>query len=228
MRKSNTILGMVGTTVRTTASSLASLLPAALADDNKSTYLENFGDCKTINSIGAVGSASCAAIATFDTSTLDDVFNNAEFEKFVNENTSLDSSGNRTIKPGSDLATYIQYNDERMMPVGVMDGGILQSLNGGSSFIPFMSDILAMIKTFLGSSTKDQAIASGAAFVNSTNNANWKTYKFAQRFVALDRARSILRQYDGDATAYSNLKFFEGNESSVLAFINQQKNVANK
>ena len=87
-----------------------------------------------------------AVSVTFDTSTLNNTFNNPEFIAFVEENTVLDESGNRTVKDGSVLAKFIIYNNERKTPLGVMDGGILEALAGeGAGKIPFISDILKMI-----------------------------------------------------------------------------------
>ena len=75
-----------------------------------------------------------------------------------------------------------------------------------------------MIKMLLGTSESDQRIASGAAFVNSTSNDDWQTYKYAQRYVSLARATASLRKYAGDSTAYNNIQFFEGSENPVVAF----------
>lgn len=192
----------------------------AKAEDEGTLYLSNFGsDCETLGSVGAVGSAACSEVATFDTSTLEDPFNNSEFMAFVEENTELEN-GKRTVKPDSDLANFIKYNNERLTPVGVMDGGILEAISGSSSSIPFISNIVSMIKTWLGASDEDKAMATGKVFVNSSSNPDWAKYKYAQRYVSLARATDALRQYDGDETAYTNIKYFEGSENPVVAFLN--------
>jgi hypothetical protein len=201
-------------------SAIASLLPTSYADETTG-YLTTFGDCETYATIGAVGSAQCSEIATFDTSTLNDPLNDAGFINFVNNNTILDASGTRKIKDNSTLANFILYNNERVTPLGVMDGGILESLNSNNDSIPFMSDIAKMIQTFLGSSNEDKRIASGEAFVNSSTNEDWQTYKYAQRYVSLARTTAMLKQYSSDETAYNNMKFFEGKENPVVAFINK-------
>ena len=215
-----TFSGMVGQAVR-------GLLPQSFADDTE-TYLTSFGDCETIGTIGAVGTAVCSEIATFDTSTLNDPFNNPEFVEFVNNNTVLDENGTRTIKEDSVLADFIVYNDERKTPMGVMDGGILEALRGGWGSIPFISDILAMIEEFLGASEQEKRIASGEAFVNSNSNTDWQNYKYAQRYVSLARTTAMLKQHSNDQTAYRDLKFFEGEESPVVAFLNQYYAVADR
>lgn len=195
------------------------ILPSAKADDESEKYLANFGDCETLGSIGAVGSVGCSEIATFDTSTLKDTFHDSGFNSFVEENTEL-SDGKRTVKKDSKLADFIKYNNERITPMGVMDGGILEAIKNSSSSIPFISDIISMIKTWLFSSDEDKQVATGKVFVNSASNPDWQTYKYAQRYVSLARATDALRQYDGDETAYNNLKYFEGNENPVIAFLN--------
>ena len=197
---------------------IGKILPSAHAKDEGTEYLSNFGDCETIGSIGAVGSAACTEIATFDTSTLKDTFNNSEFNAFVEENTTIEN-GTRTVKKDSVLADFIKYNNERLTPIGVMDGGILEALKGDSTSIPFISNIIAMIKTWLGSTDEEKAIANGKAFVNSSSNSEWDKYKYAQRYVSLARATDALRQYDGDETAYTNIKYFEGPENPVIAFL---------
>ena len=209
MAKSTAVFGNVGKAV-------GSLTTGVYADSTDG-YLTSFGVCETIGSIGAVGSPQCSETATFDPSTLNDPFNNDGFREFVEENTTL-SDGTRTINDDSILAQFILYNNNRVTPIGVMDGGILDSLSNGSDSVSFVSDIIQMIKMLLGTSESDQRIASGAAFVNSTNNDDWQTYKYAQRYVSLARATASLRKYAGDSTAYNNIQFFEGSENPVVAF----------
>ena len=166
-------------------------------------------------------------IATFDTSTLEGIFEDAGFIAFMDENTTLDSSGTRTINNNSKLADFIKYNAKRITPIGTTDGGILESLVNGSGFnIPFLSDILSMIKMSLEATEEDKRIATGETFVNSGSNADWDTYKYAQRYMSLARATEALRQYDGEATAYSNLKYFEGTENPVIAFLRENNLLA--
>lgn len=215
------VLTNVGGTI---ASAIGKILPSTYAEDDGTSYLANFGtDCETINSIGAVGSAACSEVATFDTTTLEDPFNNSDFMAFVEENTEFED-GKRTVKEDSDLANFIKYNNERLTPIGVMDGGILEALQGEFSTIPFISDIISMIKTWLFSTDEDREIASGKVFVNSSANPDWEEkYKYAQRYVSLARATDALRQYDGGETAYINLKYFEGPENPVMAFVREYK-----
>ena len=216
--------GMAGTFsgVRTFSNvvndSIVSLAPSSKAEAAEG-YLSEFGDCETYDTIGAVGSLQCTEVATFDTSTLKDIFNDPGFKEFVNNNTTLDEYGTRTINDGSVLAEFVLYNNERTTPLGTVDGGILESLNSGSESVPFVSDILGMIENFLGASEDEKRIASGAEYVNSASNPSWQTYKYAQRYVSLARATESLRQYAGDSTAYNNIYGFEGKQNPVIAFV---------
>ncbi len=221
------IVSSFSSVLRAAGSAFTALLPAVSAEDESERYLANFGDCETLGSIGAVGSASCAMVATFDTSTLDDTFNDAGFTAFVEANTTLDKNGVRTINKNSALANYIKYNNERVTPAGLTDGGILSAISNNSSSVPFVTNILAMVQNFLGASDSAKRMASGAAFVNSSSNGDWSTYKYAQRYVSLARATEALRQYSGDETAYTNVKYFEGTENPVIAFLNDYYTIAN-
>ncbi|MBR2994483.1 hypothetical protein IKF32_01000 [Candidatus Saccharibacteria bacterium] len=226
-QKQSLIMTDINTIVATTKKSLVALMPGVYAD-SVNNYMNTFGDCETYGSINAVGTATCSEIATFDTSTLNDPFNNAEFVSFVENNTELKSNGKRVIKNDSVLADYIIYNNERITPLGVIDGGILDSLSKDKNSVSFVSNILEMIKTFTGASQESKSIASGEAFVNSGSNSNWQKYKYAQRYVSLARATDVLRQYADNSTAYNNIMFFEGGENPVTAFLDNYYNVANQ
>ncbi|MBQ5812396.1 hypothetical protein IIW29_02410, partial [Candidatus Saccharibacteria bacterium] len=220
---SNSVIAAFSSFGEVIGQAFSDLTPSSFADDAGTDYLTNFGDCQTAATVGAVGSVGCSRIITFDTSTLKDPFNDEGFMGFLEENTSMDESGKRTINDDSVLADFLKYNDERVTPVGVMDGGILKSLGSDSGLmsVPFVSDFVSMILSWLGASNDDKRIATGESFVMSSSNPDWETYKYAQRYVSLARATSALRQYDGGDTAYTNIPGFEGGENPVIAFLNQ-------
>lgn len=188
----------------TVSSAVLSLLPTASAEDETNRYLGNFGECKTLGSVGAVGSTTCSEIATFDTSTLEGIYDDPGFINFLNNNTSI-SNGIRTVNAGSILDIFIKYNVGRITPVGVMDGGILTAIKSGISNIFTSGSIANMVKYSQESSEAEKRIATGEAFVNSFSNQDWQTYKYAQRYVSLARAAEALKQFSGDETAYSSL-----------------------
>jgi hypothetical protein len=75
--KSGGILNKVASLSRVTNSTIASLLPAAHADDDEpEAYLATFGNCKTLETIGAAGSPTCSMVATFDTTTYKGIYQN--------------------------------------------------------------------------------------------------------------------------------------------------------
>ena len=226
-KSSNTIAKIMSPFMNETVQATVSFLPSSFAEDTDG-YLSEFGDCETYATINAVGSSHCSEIATFDTTTLNDTFNDPGFKQFVEQNTTLSSGGNRTIKKDSTLAKFILYNNERTSPLGVTDGGILDSLLKGSTSIPFVSSVLDIVKNFLNASEGDKRIASGAAFVNSNKNPDWETYKYAQRYVSLARASSALKQYADNSTAYDNLLYFEGKENPVIAFLRDYYEIASR
>lgn len=228
INKGGSFFNQLASITRITAGAIQSILPTTYADDESDlSYLTNFGDCETLKEMyNASGTGTCTAIATFDTSTLNDIYKNTRFIKFVEANTEL-KDGVRVVKDGSNLADFIKYLVGRKTPLGIMDGGILKAVKSGTN-ISFVGDILSMIKSFLGSTEEEKQIASGAAFVNSKDNTKWETYKYAQRYVSLARATEALRIYDGEETAYSNIKYFEGSENPVIAFLNNYNSIANK
>lgn len=200
--------------------SIANLVTGGAYADTASSYLTTYGDCDTYATIGAVGTSQCSTIATFDSSTLN-AFDDANFQKFVEENTIFENSV-RTIKPGSALANFILYNDERQTPLGTIDGGILNSIKASDHNIQFVSNITSMLETFSSAKSADLRMASGAAFVNSKDNIDWQNYKYAQRYVSIARATAALRQYSTDTTAYQNIRYFEGAENPVIAFLKSE------
>ncbi|MBR3248574.1 hypothetical protein IKF89_00910 [Candidatus Saccharibacteria bacterium] len=226
-KMSGTLTSNMKTIASLTSEAVLGLLPASYADA-ASGFLTEFGDCETYSTIGAVGSPQCSEVATFDTSTLNDTFNDPEFIDFVNNNTTLSASGKRTINKGSVLADFVLYNDERTTPLGVTDGGILNSLGNELSSVNFVSNILEMIRSFLGASETEKRIASGAEYVNSSSNPNWGQYKYAQRYVSLARATESLQQYAGESSAYNNVYGFEGGENPVIAFMNDYYQTAQR
>ncbi|MBO4812541.1 hypothetical protein J5491_00065 [Candidatus Saccharibacteria bacterium] len=220
------ITTLFGNVLKSVGTSMLRLMPKSYADSAEG-YLSNFGDCEHYASVNAAGTAGCSEIVTFDTSTLDDPYSNPEFIEFVENNTTLNSSGERKVNEGSVLADYIIYNNERETPLGVIDGGIIKSRQQDSSSIGFESDPLELVENYLGASDEDVWFAKGGDFVNSSNNPEWQTYKYAQRYVSLARAAENLKMYTNDKTAYNNLLFFEGTENPVVAFLEEYHQLAN-
>lgn len=197
--------------------SLSSLIPGAHADSD-TKFISTFGDNETLSTISAAGTVHGSVIATFDTSTQYNPYNNEEFQEFINENTEKDTAGNTTIKEDSILAKYIIYNNERESPIGTNDAGILTSLQSNFKKILLATNLTSMVEIFEKASDEEKRIASSAAFVNSKDNPDWEQYKYAQRYISINRALSVLKQYSTDETAYDNLNGFQSDINPVVAF----------
>ncbi len=219
MMSTSSIFSGIKTLSTLAGNSILALFPTAHAAEEANGYLSTFGQCETYATIGAVGTAQCSQIATFDTSTLDNLYNNQEYLTFVEENTIL-KNGKREVKEDSFLAKFIDYNNARKSPLGTTDGGILKALNSGIlDYIPFISDIKNLIDLFRNASEDDLRIATGAAFVNSSSNPDWQKYKYAQRYVSMSRAINAMRQFSSDPTAYNNIELHEGTDNPIFAYM---------
>ena len=215
----NSMLKQIGSILRTTGTAISKISLSTYADDSANMYYAVAGaNCYTACSIGAMAWANGLPAVTFDTTTTN-AFSDSGFEAFVNENTTINASGNREIIDGSSLGKFIKNNVDKLTIDGVTDAGVLESKDSNSLKIPFISDIVSMVKNFVGASEEEKREASGEAYVKSSSNRDWDTYKYAQRYVSLARAQDALRQYDGDVAAFSNLKFFEGTENPVIAYL---------
>ena len=201
-------------------STIASLSPNTYAE-GESELLTSFGSCETYATIGAVGTAHCSLVASFDTSTSHDPYNNQSYLDFIDQNTYLDESGNRQVKDGSYLANFIIYNNNRVNPFGTTDASILAAIKNHFGFLEFLNDPAIAISLYDEASDEEKALATGAAFVNSASNPYWNEYKYAQRYVSVNRAVSILKAYSTDQTAYQNLPGCEGTINSVVAYENK-------
>lgn len=229
--RSGSFLKQFASFTKVTANAATSLISIVRADEENDSYMKPYSGCERFKNIGAAATIGCSRNETFDTSTLSsNIFNNSEYLTFVNAN--IDKDGK--IIENSDLAKFILYNNKRQTPLGVTDAGIMDSLEGennsgagdGSGKISLLSRIFKSVSRWLQNlfSNREEInnrIASGAAFVNSENNADWKKYKYAQRYVSLMRAKSSLRQYDGGENAYVNIPSLGGKDDPVIAFIKE-------
>lgn len=219
LMSSGGVMGVLRSFAQLAGKSFGSLIGVARADDEENSIMTTFGNCNTVGGIGGEGTSECVASMTFDPSTLD-AFNDPGFIAFSEENTEL-VNGVRKIKKNSDLWNFVVHNGEKLTAAGVMDGGIIQDLVTRGISIPFISDIAMMVVTAFGAPEEYKMIASGEMFNNSTANPEWETYKYAQRYMSAARATENLRAYDGDATSYTNIKYFEGPESPVIALLRE-------
>ena len=250
-KSNNNILANIASFLKTTGSFASSIFGVASAD-SENGYLTNFGDCETIGTIGAVGSPQCTMVATFDTSTLKDPLNNPDYLKFVEENIEggntigkdsnliasteqVASTGGLVVKTGSKMAKFIKNNIRRITPVGMTDGGIIDSYDeetSGDDSVPFISKISSLfskivdkIKSLFTSEDNSEVkrASTGELYVNSSKNSDWSTYKWAQRYAALARAQGQMRMYavNYDGRVAYNIKTLRGDENPIIAYIRE-------
>ena len=235
--KSGSFLNKMASVSRVAASAFSSLLPSANAEDNQEElYLSVRGDCETLGYIDAAGSATCSALATFDTSTYDDPYN--KMSSWINDN--VECSGSKCDpKEDSALAKYISYNELRKTPVGITDGSIIESIEDSKEGKSIFARVLSAISNLFGLSKKIEdgtynvpPEATGESYV--VGGSIWESsddYKYAQRYISLARAAETLRQYSGDETAYNFegfglgnpiARYIETHSDDVIAAANQE------
>ncbi|MBR0432024.1 hypothetical protein IJK16_03450 [Candidatus Saccharibacteria bacterium] len=241
----NTFLGSIVTSLLPIAtssplhffSSLLSLtnnsLPSAFALGEDSSYQTTYGECSALTGINAKGDVYCNSIITFDTSTIDNALNDSGFQSFVNNNTNADG----TPKENSDLAKFILYNNGRESPIGVKDANILNALNKNTEsekkwyqkITSFFKNLFSSLFSTSGTNNYEKELkeqnqigfATGSVFVNSSSNAYWNTFKYAQRYVSISRALEQLGYFDEDNTNTAELTMFKHtNYNPVNKFTN--------
>ncbi|MDO4741774.1 MAG: hypothetical protein Q4A79_00125 [Candidatus Saccharibacteria bacterium] len=226
--KSGSMLNKMTAVATVTTNAVKSLFTSSYADDGGTdgslTYYTGYGvNCDRYDSIGAVATAGCYDIEVFDTSTLGNrALSNPNFVSVVESNTRMEN-GVRRINDDSVISDFLVNNTEREAPAGVVDANVLSNLNGNSSFVETVVDFVANVLgvTTASSETKMRK-ATGKEYVNSASNPSWgEEYKYTQLYLAANRVVSMLRKYDGDPTAFSNLKLFEGVENPVLAYLEE-------
>ena len=240
--KSGTLLNKVALLSKITNKAVASILPSVYAEEESDAYLSTFGNCRTLELIGATGSPTCSMIATFDTTTYEGIYQNADFQNYISKNLDCDN-GNCKVVENSDLAMYVNYNEERTTPIGMSDAGIMEQYTeqkkneDGTVVGRVVGKIGSFFAKLFGLSQKadsDPSLipdeATGKAFVDSSKNENWNDkaqYKYAQRYISLARAAETMRQYDGDETAYVFEGF--GTGDPIARYINElnQDEIAN-
>ena len=234
--KSGTLLNKLASISKVTSNSIMSLLPTTNADDENINFMTNSGNCERFENIGAVGTVGCSRNETFDLSTMD--IDDSEFLAAVAEN--VDCNGDMTdctIKKGSDFEKYVYYNVGRESIIGNVDGSILDAQkNNGQSKPTFINKVSTLIRKIIDSikdfishildrifHNEKYQIASGEAFVNSSDNKYWNKYKYAQRYLSYVRAVDAMRKYDGDETAYADMPYV-GKNNPVLACLEEFRN----
>lgn len=216
----STSITSISSLIRSTSSSLSSLLGSVSADGKGSTYMTTFNKCEDLESIHAVGDAYCTPITTTDLTTNDIEPDDATYQKILRENGLVcNGNGDCKITPSSNLAYYVSFCNNRYSPFGIFDAGILSVFGASAAVtntIPTVPDtvtrtilgifnitvpgIIDIIDNLAALDPRNQMWASGAMCVNSTENPYWNNeIKYYQRYV--EDMRIIEQIYDNDGTS---------------------------
>ncbi len=198
--------------LRSTTTSLSSLMGGAFAEGEDSSYLTTYGDCPLLEEIGAVGDLYCNPIVTTDVSTVDIEPTDANYveaiESQIVEN-SCDENGdgctiNQSNGDDGNLAKYITYCDGRESPPGVVDQNILGELQTGNGTLGTIIDntpLIGDIKGILNAAEDLNNIewANGQKCGNTSANSEfWESEgKYYQRYVEDQRILEQMGAYEG-------------------------------
>ncbi len=210
--------------LRTTAKSFSSLLTSVHADGEGSGYTTTFGDCPTLESIGAVGTVHCVSITTTDPDTIELEPTDETFNKFMAESTECDDDGECDVKKGSNLYKYIAYCDSRTSYPGILDANILSDMqfSTGNSIIdsvvnslPIISDVISIMDSLKELDEETIMWANGGMCVNNDEtNPKWdEEIKYYQRYVE-DERQLTNRGAFGDEESTDSSEGAEGAENS--------------
>lgn len=191
--------------LRSTATSLSSLMGGAFAEGEDSSYLTTYGDCPLLKEVGAVGDLYCNPIVTTDISTVDIEPTDSSYANAIEQNmTSCDDEGNCNIDPDENLAKYITYCDGRESPYGVVDQNILGELQTGSGTLGTIIDSTPLLGDIKGALNAVEDInnvewANGQKCGNtSVNSEFWESEgKYYQRYVEDQRILEQMGAYEG-------------------------------
>lgn len=192
----------ISTILKTTSSSIANITGSAIAEGEGTEYINTFGDCPNLESVGANGDVFCNTIAVHDTSVLNSTFDNdPTYKQTINEN--LDYSGDSyTIIEHSDLDHFTVSCIERTTPIGTFDAKIYDYLQRGgvlANSAPGSGEILDFINAL--NETENTNWATGAFCVNNANNVDQSTEvrnfwdqkgKYFSHFVQMERIKEQL------------------------------------
>lgn len=204
----------VASLLRTTASSLSSLVGSVSATGAGSSYMTTFGDCPTLEAIGAVGDIYCNPITTTDLSTIDIEPSDTDYVDAIHDSLDCDAEGNCEIRDNTNLAYYAAYCAERDSPFGIADANILNEFSATADAgtlgtviesLPLIGDVLSIYDS--------QDVINNMGWINGSNcvnnsetNPQWdEEYKYYQRYIEDQRILEQMGAYEDSTnpvTAY--------------------------
>lgn len=210
----NTKMTSISSLIRSTSTSISSLMSSVHADGEDTSYMTSFGTCEQLESIGAVGDIYCNPVTTTDTDTTNLAPDDATYADVLTKklpadnpvlNLTCDSDGNCTVNNKSNLARYIAYCDNRDSPFGVIDQNILNELSPSGAMgslgtilgsIPILGDIMDIFDAV--SAEVNEVWATGERCGNTDKNSTfWNSEgKYYQRFVEDMRLLGQMGNFD--------------------------------
>lgn len=206
----------ISTILKTTSSSIANITNSAIAEGEGTEYINTFGDCPNLESIGAKGDIYCNPIVIHDTSTLNTTFDNDPKYKEIITNSLECIDGICSIKSNSNLAKFTSYCANRTSPFGVVDAAILQDLQAGNVIadsIPYLDDAIDIFNAT--QEEENLAWANGSFCVNNADNVDqsdmvrefWnKEGKYYQHYIQQERVDEQLGVYEGTRSTVSRYR----------------------
>lgn len=206
----------ISSLLKSTASSLSSLMGSVQASGEGSSLMTSYGDCNNLNSIGAAGNLYCTPILAMDTTLMDMSPDDPTYQQRIMESMEPgscdenDGSGCK-IDEHSDLAKYVSLCDGRDSPFGVADQNILTILQPTNpinaalySFLvalPFVGDLMTLAESGADIENMDWAIGEKCGMTK--NNAEWwNNYgRYYQRYVEDTRLLENVGAFTSDSGA---------------------------
>lgn len=196
---SSSTLSTISQIASSASNSLSRVVRAAGED---SSYLTTFGDCPTLESIGAVGDIYCNPIVTADLSTVNLDPDDPTYRAVITPNLIVGNNSVK-IKDGSNLGNYIMYCAERESPFGAYDANIAEAFQtslGPADNLPYLNDVIDIVNA--AENVTATPWATGSICVNSEDNPYWESeFKYYQHYIEENR---ILEQMGAYATSNSN------------------------
>lgn len=208
--------------LRSTSTSLSSLMSGVSAEGEGSTYTTTFGECPLLDEIGAKGDMYCNPIVTSDMSTEminldpDDSTYNHVLTEFENDdgikNLTCNEDGNCKINEESNLAKFISYCDNRNSPSGVVDQNILNDLGYSSDFfilnnVPIIGDVID------GIDAANELLGDNVKWANDTRCSN--TEKNSDFWNSEGKYYQV---YINDQRILEQMGAYEGSTNPVIAY----------
>lgn len=195
--------------IRSTTTSLSTLLSKVSAEGEGDSYSTTYGDCPILNSIDVEGDVFCNPIVTTDMSTIELPPDDTDYSTVIADSMeSCDEEGDCVIDDDSNLAHYITYCAGRTSPFGIVDQNILGAFEVGDTTlnsIPLVGDVLGLINA--GIDEANIPWATGQICTDTDSNSDfWDSEgKYYQRYIEDQRILEQMGAYEDSenpVTAY--------------------------